>query len=234
MSRAAGPLSPFRYFAAVPLQSPVMLGGMALVSAAGLVQLALVRASGGEVVVTLLLLQMFSASTGFAIPARRGHYDPLLTGGVSRHAVVGAHFVMSALPGMAAWLLLGVTERAMGGTAVWSSGSTVALTLVSVGGWAMTAGLPRLSGAVVWLVLLLTGLGWPTPWRQDILAVATGGGTVGMRAAVYLLCPLLVAGRALSGADLLAVLPAAGVISLGGLAAWRWLIRFDVTLEAAQ
>jgi hypothetical protein len=227
-------LGPIRYFAAVPLQSPVMLAGLALVTASGLLQLFLVRGSGGEVVITLLLLQTFSVSAGFAIPARRGHYDPLLTGGASRHAVVGGHFVMSVLPGAAAWLLLGVTERVLGGAAVWSSGSAVALALVSVGGWSITAGLPRLSGGVVWLVLLLTGLGWPTPLRQDILTVAVGVGAIETRAAVYLLCPLLVAGRALSRDDLVAVLPAAAVILLAGLTAWRWLLRLDVTLEAAQ
>jgi hypothetical protein len=118
--------------------------------------------------------------------------------------------------------------------AVWSSGSAAALARVSVGGWAMTAGLPRLSGGVIWLVLLLTGLGWSAEWRRDILAVAAGGGGLETRAAVYLLCPLLLAGRALSRQDLVAALPAGAVVLTAGVAAWRWLARLDVSLEAAQ
>lgn len=227
-------MSPLRFFLAVPLQSGVMLAGLALVTAAYAIQLVVAPGSGRDAVSTLLLLQLFSASAGFAIPARRGHYDAVLTGGASRHAVVAGHFVAAVLPGAAAWALLGGAERVMGGTAVWSSGSVVALALVSLGGWAATAALPRLSGGVVWLVLLLAVFGWSGAWRQDILAVAAGGGAIETRAAVYLLCPLLLAGRALSGPDLIATMPALAVMIGAGLVAWRWLVRLDVTLEAAQ
>jgi len=227
-------MTPLRFFAVAPLQSPVMLAGLALVCVTGLVQVMFIAGSGRYVVATLLLLQMFSASAGFAIPARRGHYDALFTGGASRHAVVGGHLVMAVLPGVVAWGVLGGAEVVMGGRAVWSSGSAVALGLVSLGGWAVSVGLPRLSGGVIWLVLLLTGLGWPTVWRQDILAVADGGGSIEARALVYLLCPLVAAGRALTRQDLLAALPAIGVILTAGALAWRWLVRMDVSLEAAQ
>ncbi|MGE0394601.1 MAG: hypothetical protein AB7I25_07745 [Vicinamibacterales bacterium] len=227
-------MSPLRFFHAVPLQSPVMLAGLALVSAAEALQVLLAPGSGRDAVTTLLFVQLFSASVGFAIPARRGHYDALLTGGASRHAVVSGHLLMAIAPGVAAWILIGGVERAAGGTAIWSTGSVAALALVSVGGWAITAPLPRLSGGVIWLVVLLATFGWSAGWRQDILAVALGGGTVWTRAAVYLLCPLLLGGRALSRVDLIAALPALFVILGAGLVAWRWLTRLDVTLEAAQ
>ena len=227
-------MSPLRFFSFVPLQSPVMLSGLGLVCVAGLVQLALIEGSGRDVVTTLLALQMFSVSTGFAIPARRGHYDSLLTGGASRHAVVGGHLAMSVLPGIAVWGILGLADQILGGHAVWASGSIVALGLVSLGGWAVSAGLPRLSGGVIWLVLLVAGIGWSTIWRQDILAVAGGGGAIGTRALTYLLCPLVAAGRALSAEDFLAILPATVLILSAGALAWRGLVRMNVSLEAAQ
>lgn len=227
-------MNPWRFFLAVPLQSPYMLGGVVLVVVRGMVQIVLAPNGGEDAVVTLLLLQMFSASSGFAIPARRGHYDPILTGGASRTAVVASHAGMSIAPGVFGWLLLGSCELAMGHSAVLSSGSLAALALVSAGGWAMTVPLPRLSGGVVWLVLLLAGLGWPMSWWRDLLAVASGGAGVETRAVLYVLCPLVLSGRALTQEDLLALLPALAMAAAGCLAAWRWLVRVDVPLEAAQ
>ena len=227
-------MSPWRFFLAVPLQSPYMLAGLALVIALGAAELIVAPGSGQEAVVTLLLLQMFSASSGFAIPARRGHYDAMLTGGASRTAVVGWHLAMSVAPGAVGWLVLGVCELGVGRSAVLSQGSIAAMVVVSAAGWAMTVPLPRLSGGVVWLVLLLAGLGWPTGWRDDILAVAAGGADVSTRAVVYLLCPLVVAGRSLTQEDLMALLPAMALVMAGCVVAWRWLVRMNVPLEAAQ
>ena len=227
-------MRPWRFFLAVPLQSPYMLAGLALVVALGAAELIVAPESGQEAVVTLLLLQMFSASSGFAIPARRGHYDAPLTGGASRTAVVGWHLVMSVAPGALGWLVLGACELGVGGSAVLSQGSIAAMVVVSAAGWAMTVPLPRLSGGVVWLVLLLAGLGWPTVWREDILAVAAGGADVSTRAVVYLFCPLVVAGRTLTREDLMALLPVMALAMAGCVGAWRWLVRMDVSLEAAQ
>ena len=161
-------MSPGRFFLAVPLQSPYMLGGLALVVVLGMAELVLAPGSGQDAVVTLLLLQMFSASSGFAIPARRGHYDAILTGGSSRTAVVGWHLVMSVAPGLVGWLVLGACELGVGRSVVLSGGSIAAMVMVSAAGWAVTVPLPRLSGGVVWLVLLLAGLGWPTAGRRAI------------------------------------------------------------------
>ena len=227
-------MRPWRFFLAVPLQSPYMLAGLALVVALGAAELIVAPESGQEAVVTLLLLQMFSASSGFATPARRGHYDAPLTGGASRTAVVGWHLVMSVAPGALGWLVLGACELGVGGSAVLSQGSIAAMVVVSAAGWAMTVPLPRLGGGVVWLVLLLAGLGWPTVWREDILAVAAGSADVSARAVVYLLCPLVVAGRTRTQEDLMALLPVMALAMAGCVGAWRWLVRMDVSLEAAQ
>jgi hypothetical protein len=227
-------MSPGRFFLAVPLQSPYMLGGLALVVVLGMAELVLAPSSGQDAVVTLLLLQMFSASSGFAIPARRGHYDAILTGGSSRTAVVGWHLVMSVAPGLVGWLVLGACELGVGRSVVLSGGSIAAMVMVSAAGWAVTVPLPRLSGGVVWLVLLLAGLGWPTAWREDMLTAAAGGADLQTRAVVHLLYPLAVAGRALTQEDVVGLLPAMALAMAGCVVAWRWLVRMDVPLEAAQ
>lgn len=49
-------MSPGRFFIAVPLQSPYMLGGLALVVVLGMAQLVLAPGSGQDAVMTLLLL----------------------------------------------------------------------------------------------------------------------------------------------------------------------------------
>ena len=69
----------------------------------------------------LLFLQMFLVSTGFAIPARQGHFDPLLTCAESRPRVAAAHCLASIAPGAAGWLTLAITGLAVGSPAAWSA-----------------------------------------------------------------------------------------------------------------
>ena len=227
-------MRPLRFFLAVPLQSPVMVAGLALALVSGGVQLVLAPQSGRQVVSTLLFLQLFSASAGFAIPARRGHYDAVLTGGATRHAVIASHVAMAVAPGVLAWVLLGAVEWALGGRAVWSSGSVSALGLLSLGGWALSVPLPRLSGGVIWLVVLFAGAGWSGTLRTGLLEVALGGGSGASRVLVSAVCPLLLAGLPLTAAGAAAVVPAGLLVALAVGLAWRWLARMDVGLEAAQ
>ena len=58
----------------------------------------------------MLLLQLFGNSSGFDVPARRGHYDLLLTHGEARRRIIIGHWAASALPGVASWLVLGVVS----------------------------------------------------------------------------------------------------------------------------
>jgi hypothetical protein len=84
------------------------------------------RASGA--MVPVLLLQLFAASSGFEVPARRGHYDLLLTSGHGRVWMALVHWGTSIAYGIAAWFVLIVAERlASGGTET---------TLVASGTWA--------------------------------------------------------------------------------------------------
>ncbi len=133
-----------------------------------------------------LLVQMFAVSTGFCAPASRGQFDPLLTAGRPRFLVAMAHLVASALPGIAAWGALAVVEVAAAPPR-WplalSPRALLALILVSAIAWALTLRLPRLSGGVLWLGLLLVG----ALTREGFLALAKpavdrpeGPGVVGL------------------------------------------------------
>ena len=110
-----------------------------------------------------LFLQLFAASTGYRERLRRGHFDPVLVGRPSRWAISAAHWGMSIALGLTLWLLLGVIDLAGGTghahvpTALTPTGLVVFL-YVSTVVWAVTLPLPRYSGAILWLSLLL-GLG---------------------------------------------------------------------------
>src|SRR5258708_21624357 len=54
----------------------------------------------------VLFTQMFLASTGFLVRARRGHFDSLLVGKGDRTAVVMWHWIVSIAPGIAGWACL--------------------------------------------------------------------------------------------------------------------------------
>ena len=70
---------------------------------------------GVKTVAPVLLLQLFAAASGFMVPARRGHYDLLLTRGDSRLAIAVVHWAMSILPGVLSWFVLAAIERMYGG-----------------------------------------------------------------------------------------------------------------------
>src|SRR5690606_1493220 len=94
--------------------------------------------------------------TGFAMPARRGYYDLLLTRGSGRLGIAVTHWLASILPGLVTWFVVCVTEAiATGGRAgaARASGTVAAFVLVSTLPWAITVRLPRFTGAVGWLLL---------------------------------------------------------------------------------
>jgi hypothetical protein len=106
---------------------------------------------------SILLLQMFSASSGFAGPAGRGHFDPLLTGGRSRLRIAIGSLVASTLPGLVAWAVVVLIAVALGrgGTAL-AFHRQVALILVSAIAWAGGLALPRMAAGGLWAFVLLT------------------------------------------------------------------------------
>ena len=150
-----------RFFLIVGLWHPAVAGGLAAVVVIGSALFAAGRIEMGDVLAPVLLLQTLAASSGFAGSARRGHYDFLFAAGHPRLPIALAHWAISAAPGVGAWGVLVLVEWASNGRSGMSSSTSQALTgllLASTLPWAATVPLPRLTGGLVWIVLLVTGL----------------------------------------------------------------------------
>jgi hypothetical protein len=186
----------------------------------------------------LLMLQLFACSSGFLIPARRGHYDLLLTAGESRLRIALVHWMMSWLPGVACWMVLAFVEAAATrGTqaAALASGSILAWALVSTIPWAATVTLPRFAGAIGWL-LALAVLAATLPAAVDgRLFDVIGAGTSWFEAAVAVLVyPPLAVGENVMGSQGWLAIPAV-IVAVASMGYALGLIEHqDIPLEAAQ
>lgn len=225
-----------RFFRVVPLHSSYMLCGLAALGVFGVITLTMDPGRGMDVAVPVLLLQMFAVSSGFAVPARRGHFDLLLTSGSPRVRVAVVHWAMSIAPGIVVWAVLGCVEWAFVGHpgTVFSNGSIAAVIMISTTAWAVTVPLPRLSGGVVWLVALFIVLAASGDWRATLLEAADGGGGGVELGAVFLVCPLFLVGTNLDRSQMTALLPELGLAALAMGLAIVWIQRVDIALEAAQ
>ena len=106
-----------------------------------------------------LYLQMFAVSSGFMPSARAGHFDPLLGGLASRVRSTAAHWLLSSVPGLAAWVVLGSVEWLIsesGGAVAFRTSSLAAIALVSTVAWILTLPFSRWAGAVMWTASLVT------------------------------------------------------------------------------
>lgn len=230
-------IAPLRFLRVVPLQSPYMLLALAAVGLSSAAMIALDPTMGEDAIAPVALLQMFAASSGFAVPARRGHFDLLLTGGAPRLRIATAHLAVSILPGVALWLALGLAEMAAARTLTpraFAPGTVFAMFMVSVLAWAITVPLPRLSGGIAWLLLIALALvGW-LEWRSLVTAAGTGTLDPATLAAMYLVCPLLLVGQRLGPVQAAALVPGVLVATGAAAAAVWWITRMDVPLESAQ
>lgn len=149
-----------RFFLIVRPWHPVIVIGLAVVVAAEAALLAAGRIEAVDALAPVFLLQTLAVSSGFAGPARRGHYDFLIAGGHKRVWIALAHWAISAAPGIAGWLALAVIERALNGqpAASLTAGALTGLVLASTLPWAATVPLPRLTGGLVWIVLVVAGM----------------------------------------------------------------------------
>jgi hypothetical protein len=146
-----------RYFQVVAVVPRLFIAAFAAAVAAAAARLTTNPSAAAEALTPVLLLQMFAASSGFQIPARRGYYDLLLTSGTPRWQIAAAHCVASVVPGIAAWLCVGMLELAAShGTraAFAAEGTCVAFLLVSIVAWATATPLPRGTAAVGWLLIV--------------------------------------------------------------------------------
>ena len=226
-----------RFFRIVPLHSDFMLGGLAGLGAFGVTTLIIDSGRGLDAVAPIVFLHMFAVSSGFLLPARRGHFDLVLTGGSTPMRVALVHWLVSIAPGVAMWLLVGTVELALSAGAhatAFTNGTIAAMAMISTVGWALTVPMPRLSGGVMWLVVLFIALAASGSWRAALLTVADAGGSVWSLGLMFTLCPVLLVGATLRGAELLALTP--GFVAAVALVAVAmvWICQADLRLEAAQ
>jgi hypothetical protein len=228
-------IGPFAFNGVVPLHSSYMRLAFLIVTGFGTVMLVVDPSSGEQVVVPVVALQMFAASTGFAVPARRGHYDLLMTGGAGRLQIAATHLLLSVAPGLAAWLVLGFVELALtaGRSRVFATGTVAALGFASSLAWAATVPLPRLSGGIIWLLAIVMFLASSDGWRGAAVAARDGTSSV-ESALLYALCPFVLVGRPLSWADAWVLVPGMALAVLSVASALVWVTRMDVPLEASQ
>lgn len=116
-----------------------------------------------------------------------------------------------------------------------STGSVAAVCLVSTIPWATTVRLPRFSGAIGWLLLVVT-MSLAAP---EVFVIGSeqspGDWRSWMQTAwAMLVYPPVLVGRSLHGAEVLAAVPAL-LFATGALAVAFWSVqRRDIPLEAAQ
>jgi len=228
-------ITPIRFFRVVSLHSPLLLFALGAVGIVTTSAVIMDPTAGAKAAVPVTFAQIVAASTGFAARARRGHLDLLLTGGPSRVSIALAHLAMSVAPGLATWLVVGMFEVAVSGAAsaaTLSSGSLVAMTVVSSLAWAATVPFPRLSGGIAWLFAMVT-LFAMSPYARDALAAVTDAPPI-MKSLLYLICPVRLVGRTLTVDDLPAVVPAIVLSTAAVIAALAWMVHVDVPLEASQ
>jgi hypothetical protein len=228
-----------RFFLVVPPMPLLMVGALIVATGVSAVVILVEPLRASRALTPILLLQLFACSSGFDVPARRGHYDLLLTHGAARGRVIVAHWAASALPGVLCWLLLaivGYTASSGGSRAALLNGGTLsAIILVSTIPWAATVRLPRFSGAIGWLLILaMLSLAAPRLLAIDLsVSIEDWNDWLKVTWAVLVYPPLLV-GQSLGGRQALVVVPGL-LFALIGLLGACWSVNHrDIPLEAAQ
>jgi hypothetical protein len=230
----ANPVSPLRFFRVVPTQPTLIVWTFVVVVAVGVMAIVREPSRSGGAMVPVLLLQLFAASSGFEVPARRGHYDLLLTSGHHRIWMALVHWATSIAPGAMAWLSLAAVELTARGGAdslLLTTGTCAAMVLVSTLPWAITVRLPRFSGGIGWLLALTMST---SVLSSENVAGSRSTGEVIWLAWEFLVYPVVLVGHDLGADEGLIAMPAL-VLALGSMAAaCRWVSRASVPLEAAQ
>jgi hypothetical protein len=229
-------VSPLRFFRIVPTQPTLIVWTFVVVVGIGIMTIVREHSRSADMMVPVLLLQLFAASSGFEVPARRGHYDLLLTSGHRRVWIGLIHWATSIAPGLVAWLALAAVEVGASRGAqmrLLASGTCVAMALVSTIAWAITVRLPRFSGGIGWLLVLTLSTSVLSP--MNVPSRSTNGVGEWLRPAwECLVYPVVFVGRELDVGEGLIATPALLLAVALMLAACRWLSRASVPLEAAQ
>ena len=228
-----------RFFFVAPPMPLLMIGAFAVATVVAVVSVIIDPARASGALTPVLLLQLFACASGFDVPARRGHYDLLLTHGEPRRRVIVAPWGASAAPGLLCWLLIAAVRYVTGNGSqrmlLLNVGTVTAMILVSTIPWATTVRLPRFSGAIGWLLTVATlSLVRPELMAVDVGAPIDSAAEWPARACAVLVYPLLLVGRDLHGRDLLVVVPGV-MFAVAAVSIAFWSIdRRDIPLEAAQ
>lgn len=227
-----------RFFRVVPPVPSMMTTTFAVLTLAGVAAIVSdVRAAAGALV-PVLLLQAFAASSGFTLPARRGHYDLLFTRGSSRRSIALMHWASSIAVGVCSWLGLAVLQLLVSGgsqSTLFASGTCVAMFVVSTLPWATSVALPRFSSGIGWLLLAVTlAATFASRVLDDWTVSSISIEALAWPAWSFFVYPIGVVGRRLSGVEVMAVIPALIVAAGSMVLACQWIARRDVPLEASQ
>jgi len=227
-----------RFFHVVAPVPSMMVGTFVVLTMAGAGAILGDPARASGALVPVLILQTFASSSGFSLPARRGHYDLLFTRGGSRSLIALVHWATSVGPGVASWWALCFAEIAASAGAratLTASGTLAALFLVSTLPWAVTVGLPRFSGGIGWMLVVVTAA---TTFSADVFGVWAVPSTriedVAWSAWAFFMYPIAAVGEPLDRGQLMAVAPAL-LLAVGAMVtACHWVAHRDIPLEAAQ
>lgn len=226
--------SPLRYFLTIHLHPGHHVAVLAGVAGVGLWTVAMSPGELDSALGMVLFVQMFLASTGFLVRARRGHFDPVLTPAVDRRAVVIAHWCASILPGVIAWTIVSAADEVAGGTAFVSAVAgrrLAALLIVSSMAWTAGFALARGAAAALWTAGLVVAL----LHRSDLLgpgtpALSPSAVLVLRHAAALIACPFLLLGtHAPLASGSIGTAACATVLCL--LAVWRSSGALDIYLR---
>lgn len=219
-----------RFFALVGLHPPYALVILGAIVGLGLWTTSVSPGELDSGLGMVLFVQMFLASTGFLVRARRGYFDPLLLASGHRTRALVWHWLVSIAPGVAGWICLGGAGYVLGSPAAGSAfvgERAVALFIVSALAWTAGFALTRGAAGVVWMA----GLLGVVVQRVDLLGPSAfaAGDSVLRHAAILMFCPfLLVGNRLVVGA---APIWAAALLSaVVLLAVWRHGELLDIYL----
>jgi hypothetical protein len=228
-------VSPLRYFLVV-LHPAHTVAALVAIAAFGLWMIVISPGELDSALGLLLVAQMFLASTGLLVRARRGHFDQVLTSGADRRVILVSHWIASIAHGAVAWVLVSGAAWALGNTTTAVSALAgrrlVALFVVSAIAWAAGIGFGRGGVGALWTMGLVAALLYhgdllgPPPGPQLIVSTVAV-----MRHALALLgCPFLLLGSKsplVSGS-----IPAAACAAwLALLLVWRSSDKFDLYLR---
>ena len=228
----------FRFFHVVPPVPSMMTGTFIVLTLVAAIAIVGDSHTAAGALVPVLLLQVFAASSGFALPARRGHYDLLFTRRNSRLSIALVHWAASIVAGIGSWLTLAMLELVVSAghrATLLASGTCAAVLLVSTLPWAMGVALPRFSAGIGWLLLAVTTA---TTFSSSAIGAWTASSTrieeLAWPAWAFFVYPFGAIGQHLARPQIMAVVPALTLAIFAMAISCRWIAQRDVPLEASQ